>query len=186
MPSVALFAPVLLPFAAAAITAVCGLAGWKIGRFAIAAGVWAALLALCILWIPVRATQDISVGPLGFGAELDLRLDAVSFAFGLCVLVPAAILLTLQSRTWQEGTVAALAVASSTLAIEAAGAVFTAVAGGAAATLVVILLDVEDPRAPRPRWSVLLAAWLALSWAGAILVAANGTAIYSAVPVSSL
>jgi hypothetical protein len=186
MPPVALFAPVLFPFAAAALTAACGLAGWKLGRVLIAAGLWAALIALLILWIPVRATQDLNVGPLGFGAELDVRLDAVSFAFGVLVLLPAAILFTLQARTWQEGTVAALAVASSMLAIEAAGALFTALAGGAAATLVVILLDIEDPRAPRPRWSVLLAAWLALSWAGAILVVGNGTAIYSAVPVSSL
>ena len=186
MPPVALFAPVLLPFAAAALTAACGLAGWKTGRVLIAVGVWAALAALLILWIPVRATQDVNVGPLGFGAELDVRLDAVSFAFGLCVLVPAGILFTLQPRTWQEATVAGLAVASSMLAVESGGAVLTALAGGAAATLVVILLDVEDPRAPRPRWSVLLAAWLALSWAGAILVVGNGTAIYSAVPVSSL
>src|SRR4029078_5277978 len=138
------------------ITAGFGLAGWKIGRAVIAASVWAALIALLILCIPVRATQGLSVGPLGCSAELDVRLDAVSFAFGLCVLVPAGILFTLQPRTWQEATVAGLAVASSMLAVESGGAVLTALAGGAAATLVVILLDVEDPRAPRPRWSVLL------------------------------
>jgi hypothetical protein len=62
----------------------------------------------------------------------------------------------------------------------------TALAGGAAATLAVILLDVEDPRASRPPWGMLLAAWLALSWVGAILQVRGGTAVYSAVPVSAL
>src|SRR5207302_8288705 len=53
-------------------------------------------------------------------------------------------------------------------------------------TLVVIQLDVEDPKAPRPPWGLLLAAWLALSWAGAILQVRGGTAVYAAVPVSAL
>jgi hypothetical protein len=185
MPSIALFAPVLLPLAAAALTAAFGLAGWRIGRVALAAGAWAALVALCVLWIPLRSTQDLNLGPLGFGAELDLRLDAVGFAFGLVVLVPAAVLLTLQPRKWEEGTVAGLGVAAAMLAVEGGGVLLTALAGGTAATLAVIQLDIEDVRAPRPRWGVLLAAWLALSWVGAILQVRGGTAVYAAVPVSA-
>jgi hypothetical protein len=184
VPTIALFAPILLPFAAAAVTASCGVAGLKVGRWVLAAGAWAAIIALLVLWIPVRSPQDLNVGALGYGAELDLRLDAVGFVFALVVLVPSAVLLTLQPRTWQEGSMAGLAVGASVFAIEAGGAVLTALAGGAAAMLVVVLLDVEDPRAPRPRWSVMLAAWLALAWAGATLVVRGGTAIYSAVPVS--
>src|SRR5438445_587348 len=57
---------------------------------------------------------------------------------------------------------------------------------GAAATLAIVQLDVEDPKASRPPWGVLLAAWLALSWVGAILQVRSGTALYSAVPVSAL
>jgi hypothetical protein len=71
-------------------------------------------------------------------------------------------------------------------AIEAGGVVLTALAGGTAATLAIVQLDTEDVRAPRPRWSMLLAAWLALSWAGVILEVRSGTAAYAAVPVSAL
>jgi hypothetical protein len=71
-------------------------------------------------------------------------------------------------------------------AIEAGGVVLTALAGGTAATLAVVQLDTEDIRAPRPRWSMLLAAWLALSWAGVILQIIGGTASYAALPVSAL
>src|SRR4029077_12322151 len=93
---------------------------------------------------------------------------------------------TLQRRTWQEAAIGALGVAAAMGAIEAGNVVLTALAGGSAATVAVILLDAEDIRAPRPRWSMLLAAWLALSWAGVILQVRSGTASYAAVPVSAL
>jgi len=163
-----------------------GLAGLKPGRGLVGAGAWGAVIALFVLWVPVRSTQELNLGPLGFGAGLDLRLDGVAFAFGLIILIPAAVLLTLQPRSWQEGTVAAAGVAAAMLAVEAGGVLLTALAGGTAATLAVIHLDIEDIRAPRPPWGVLLAAWLALSWAGVILQVVGGTAVYAAVPVSAL
>jgi hypothetical protein len=186
LPSLALLAPVLLPLVAGGLTASWGLLGRKPGRALAGAGAWAAVVALLVLWVRVRSTQELSLGPLGFGAELDLRLDAVGFAFGLIVLVPAAVLLSLQPRTWQETTVAALGVAAAMLAVEAGGVLLTALAGGTAATVAVIQLDIEDVRASRPPWGMLLAAWLALAWAGAILQVVSGTAVYAAVPVSAL
>jgi hypothetical protein len=186
MPSLALVAPVALPLVAGAVTAALGLAGLKPGRAIVGAGAWGALLALFVLWVPVRSTQELTLGPLGFGAAFDLRLDGVAFAFGLVILVPSAILLTLQPRSWQEGTVAALGVAAAVLAVEAGGVLLTALAGGTAATLAVVQLDIEDIRAPRPPWGALLAAWLALSWAGGILQVVGGTAVFAAVPVSAL
>ena len=186
MPPLALLAPIALPLFAGGLTAALGLAGLKPGREIVGAGAWGALLVLFILWLPIRSTQELTLGPLGFGAGLDLRLDGVAFAFGLVILLPSAILLTLQPRTWQEGTVAALGVAAAVLAVEADGVLLTALAGGTAATLAVIQLDIEDIRAPRPPWGALLAAWLALSWAGGILQVVGGTAVYSAVPVSAL
>ena len=144
------------------------------------------MAALLILWLMVRSTQELNLGQLGFGSPLQLRIDAVAFAFGLMVLVPAALALTLQRRTWQEAALGLLGVAAAMGAIEAGGVVLTALAGGTAATLAVIQLDTEDIRAPRPRWSMLLAAWLALSWAGVILQVRGGTAAYAAVPVSAL
>src|ERR1700704_1808060 len=186
MPSLVLLAPVALPLIAGGVTAALGLAGMKPGRALVGAGAWGAVLVLFVLWLPVRSTQELVLGPLGFGASFDLRLDGVAFAFGLVVLVPSAILLTLQPRSWQEGTVAAVGVAAAMLAVEAGGILLTALAGGTAATLAVIQLDIEDIRAPRPPWGALLAAWLALSWAGAILQVVGGTAVYAAVPVSAL
>src|SRR4029077_6576501 len=81
--------------------------GWKIDRIVLAVGSWGAILVLVALWAPVRATQEVSLGQLGFGAPRQLRLDGVGFAFALMVMVPAAVLLTMQPRAWQEGTVAA-------------------------------------------------------------------------------
>jgi hypothetical protein len=186
MPSIVLLAPVLLPLIAAGVITVFGLSGFNLGRIAAGAGAWAAVVALLAIWLPVRSTQELNLGQLGFGSAFSLRIDAVAFAFGLMVLAPAAVLLTLQRRTWQEATVGMLAMAAAMAAIEAGGVVLTALAGGTAATLAVIQLDTEDFRAPRPRWSMLLAAWLALSWAGVILQVRSGTATYSAVPVSAL
>jgi hypothetical protein len=185
MPSIALIAPVAIILATAGAVALCGVAGWKIDRYVLGGGAWVAILALIALWAPVRSTQELNAGQLGFG-PFDLRLDAVAFLFALAIMVPSAVLLTMQQRSWQEGTVAVLGLAAAVLAVESGGMLLTALAGGAAATLAVILLDVEDPRASRPPWGMLLAAWLALSWVGAILQVRGGTAVYSAVPVSAL
>ncbi|HYR50953.1 MAG TPA: hypothetical protein VES90_12270, partial [Candidatus Eisenbacteria bacterium] len=186
MPSIALLAPVLLPLIAAGVITAFGLTGFNAGPLVVSAGAWAALIALMAIWLSVRSTQELNLGPLGFGSRLDLRVDAVAFAFGLMVLVPAALLLTLQRRTWQEATLGLLGVASAMGAIEAGAVILTALAAGTAATLAVVQLDTEDVRAPRPRWSMLLAAWLALSLAGVILQVRGGTAAYSAIPVSAL
>ena len=186
MPSFALLAPVLLPLIAAGIITAFGLSGFDLGPLLVGAGAWAAVLALLVIWLPLRATQELNLGPLGYGSNFQLRIDAVAFGFGLMVLLPAALVLTLQPRTWQESTVGLLGVAAAMGAIEAGGVVLTALAGGTAATLAVVQLDTEDIRAPRPGWSMLLAAWLALSWAGATLQILGGTASYAAVPVSAL
>ena len=186
MPSLVLLAPVLLPLIAAGVITAFGFSGFNLGPLVVGAGAWGAVLALLIIWVPLRATQELNLGPLGYGANFQLRLDAVAFGFGLMVLLPAALVLTLQPRTWQESTVALLGVGAAMGAIEAGSVVLTALAGGTAATLAVVQLDAEDARAPRPRWSMLLAAWLALSWAGAILQIRGGTASYAALPVSAL
>jgi hypothetical protein len=186
MPSIALLAPVLLPLIAAGVITAFGLGGINLGRVVVGAGAWASAAALLVLWLPVRSTQELNLGQLGFGSPFQLRIDAVAFAFGLMVAAPAALVLTLQRRTWQEAAIGALGVGAAMFAIEAGGVVLTALAGGTAATLAVIQLDGEDVRAPRPRWSMLLAAWLALSWAGVILQVRSGTAAYAAVPVSAL
>jgi hypothetical protein len=186
VPSVVVVAPVAVPLAAAAVMAAFGFAGFDLGRVAAAAGGWGAVAAVVAVWAPIRSSLELTLGPLGFGSSFDMRLDGVSFAFALMVATPAAILLTLQRRDWPQAVVSLLALAASLEALESGGVVLTAIAGGSAATLAVVLLDTEDPRAPRPSWAMLLAGWLALSWFGVILQVGGGTAVYSAVPVATV
>lgn len=186
MPPIALLAPIVLPIAAAVVAAATSRLGDGIARITAAAGAWAALVAIGVLWVAVRSTQELSVGPLGFGAGLDLRLDGIAVVFGVIALVPAALLLTLQPRGWQECTVASLAIAAVVLAIESGNMILTAVGGCTTATLAVIQFDIEDVRAARPAWAAVIIPWIALAWAGVTLQIEAGTAVYAAVPVSAL
>ena len=186
MPPIALLAPIALPVAAAAVAAATSRLGERVARLVAAAGAWAALVALAALWLTVRSTQELSLGPLGFGAGLDLRLDGIGVVFGIIALVPAALLLTLQQRGWQECTVASLAIAAVVLAIESGNMVLTAIGGCTAATLAVVQFDIEDVRAVRPSWASVMIPWIALAWAGVTLQVEAGTAAYAAVPVSAL
>ncbi|TMC80461.1 MAG: hypothetical protein E6I53_03530 [Chloroflexi bacterium] len=186
MPSAAVVAPVVLPILAAAVIAAFGIAGVSLGRTAAAAGAWSSAVALVAVWLPVRSSLELLLGQLGYGSALDLRVDGVSFAFGLMIVLPAAVLLTLQPRTWPEASISLLGVGAAMAAVEAGGVVLTAIAGGTAATVAVVLLETEDPAAPRPSWALLLAGWLALSLVGVILQVGGGTAVYSAVPVATV
>jgi hypothetical protein len=181
MPSFAVAAPIAIPVAAAAVVA-----AFRLGRVAATAGAWGSAIALVAVWVPVRSSLELILGPLGYGSSLDLRIDAVTFAFGLMIAVPAAVLLTLQARAWQETALSLLGVAAAMTAVEAGGVVLTAIAGSTAATLALVYLQTEDPNATRPTWGVLLAGWLALAWAGVILQVGGGTAVYTAVPVSTV
>ena len=186
MPSVAVVGPVVLPLAAAGVIAIFGFAGVDLGRAAAAAGAWSSVAALLAAWIPIRSSLELTLGALGFGSSFDMRIDGVSFAFGLMIATPTAVLLSLQPRAWPQAAVSLLGLASAVAAVEAGGVVLTAIAGGTAATLAMILLDTEDPRARRPSWAMLVAGWLALSWFGVILQVRVGTAVYSAVPVATV
>ena len=186
MPPLALLAPIALPIAAAVVAAATSRFGEAIARVVAATGAWAALAALAVLWLTVRSTQELSLGPLGFGVGLDLRLDGVAVVFGVIALVPAALLLTLQPRGWQESTVALLSIAAVVLAIESGNMVLTAIGGCTAATLAVVQFDIEDVREVRPSWASVMIPWIALAWAGVTLQIQAGTATYAAVPVSAL
>lgn len=181
MPSFVVVAPIVLPLVAAA-----AVAGLRLGRLVTAAGAWGAVVALVAVWLPVRSSLELFLGPLGYGSSLDLRVDAVSFAFGLMLALPVAVLLTLQPRAWQESALSLLGLAAAVAAVEAGGVVLTAIAGSTAASIALVYLITEDPRAPRPTWGVLLAGWLALAWVGVILQVGGGTAVYSAVPVAAV
>jgi len=183
MPSAAVLGPVVIPLLAAAVIAVFGLARFDLGRAAAGGGAWGSVAALLTVWLPVRSSLELTVGQLGYGSAFDLRIDGVTFAFGLMVAVPAAVVLTLQPRAWPQAALSMLALTAAIAALEAGGIVLTAIAGGTAATLAIVMLDTEEPRAPRPSWALLLAGWLGLTWVGVILQVGGGTAVYTAVPV---
>ncbi|TME24735.1 MAG: hypothetical protein E6I67_00235 [Chloroflexi bacterium] len=186
MPSAAVLGPVVIPLVAAAGIAAFGLARIDLGRMAAAAGAWGSVVALFAVWLPVRSSLELTLGQLGFGSAFDLRIDGVTFAFGLIVAAPAAVLLTLQPRAWPEAALSMLALTAAMASLEAGGVVLTAIAGGTAATLAIIMLDTEEPRATRPSWALLLAGWLGLTWVGVILQIGGGTAVYTAVPVGAV
>lgn len=183
MPSAAVLGPVVIPLIAAAVIAVFGFAGLDLGRTVAGAGAWGSLATMLVVWLPVRSSLELTLGQLGFGSAFDLRIDGVTFAFGLMVCAPAAVLLTLQPRAWPQAALSLLALTAALAALEAGSVVLTAIAGGTAATLAVVMLDTEDPRGPRPSWAMLLAGWLGLTWVGVILQVGGGTAVYTAVPV---
>lgn len=186
MPSIAVLAPVAIPLAGAALIAVFGLAGVPVSRIVAAVAAWATAAAMFAVYVPIRSSIELALGPLGYGSSFDMRIDAVAFAFGLMVSLPAALLLTLQPRDWRESALSLLALAASLAAIEAGGVVLTAIAGATAATLAIVLLETEEPRAARPTWATLLAGWLALAWVGVILQVNGGTAVFAAVPGSAV
>src|SRR2546429_3447085 len=163
-----------------------GLARMALGRMAAAAGAWGSVVALFAVWLPVRSSLELTLGQLGFGSAFDLRIDGVTFAFGLMVALPAAVVLSLQPRAWPQAALSMLALTAAMAALEAGGIVLTAIAGGTAATLAIVMLDTEEPRAPRPSWALLLAGWLGLTWVGVILQVGGGTAVYTAVPVAAV
>ena len=186
MPSAAVLGPVVIPLLAAAVIAAVGLARFDLGRTAGAGGAWGCVAALLAVWLPVRSSVELILGQLGYGSALDLRIDGVTFAFGLMIAVPIAVLLTLQPRAWPQTALSLLALAAAMAAVEAGGVVLTAIAGGTVATLAVVMLETEDPRAPRPSWALLLAGWLGVAWVGVILQVVGGTAVYTAVPVAAI
>src|SRR5438132_1121863 len=186
MPSAAVLGPVVIPLLAAAVIAVFGLARFDLGRAAAGGGAWGSVAALLAVWLPVRSSLELTVGQLGYGSAFDLRIDGVTFAFGLMVALPAAVVLSLQPRAWPQAALSMLALTAAMAALEAGGIVLTAIAGGTAATLAIVMLDTEEPRAPRPSWALLLAGWLGLTWVGVILQVGGGTAVYTAVPVAAV
>src|SRR3984893_12565144 len=184
MPAVLLVSPVAL----LAIGALLAWAARRVipgsGRFIAALAAWAALGTLVAIWIPQRAPLDLAVGELGGGLRLALRLDAVSFAFGLFVLVPAVLLLTFTRSP--SPPLVMLATAASLFTLEASGLILAAFGWGATLLLVAVLLQAGGEAKPMTTRLRDQAALLCLFWAGAAIYSRGGTDQYAAIPVSIL
>ena len=178
----------LLPVALLAVGAVLAWAARVVfpssGRVIAALVAWAALAALVAIWIPQRTPLDLTVGELGAGVRLAIRLDAVSFAFGSFVLVPAALLLTFTRSP--SPPLALLATAASLFTLEAGGLMLAAVGWGTTLLTVAMLLQAGGEAKPMTTRIRDQAALLLLLWAGAALYARAGTDQYAATPVSAL
>jgi len=145
---------------------------------------WAALIALVAIWVPQRTPLDLTVGELGAGLRLAVRLDAVSFGFGLFVLVPAALLLTFSRNP--SPPLALLATAASLFTLEASGLILAAFAWGVTLLTVAALLQAGGEAKPMTTRLRDQAALLCLLWAGAAIYTRAGTDQYAAIPVSQL
>lgn len=185
-PGLQLALPALVLGGAALVVWFAGAGGLRIGRPLVAASAWLALASLCLVWFAARGSVELAGPQLLPGARFTLRLDAVSFAFGLCVLLPAALLLTFQRRGWRESGAAALTTAAALLATLAGGILTTSLFWGTAATLLLVQLRADHERATEVYWPALVGGWLALVWAGVALDITSGTAVYTAVPVTAM
>jgi len=185
-PGLQLALPALVLGGAALVVWFAGAGGLRIGRPLVAAAAWLALASLCVVWFAGRGIVELFGPQLLPDARFTLRLDAVSFAFGVCVLLPAALLLTFQQRGWRESGAAALTTAAALLAILADGILTTSLFWGTAATLLLVQLRADHQRATEVYWPALVGGWLALVWAGVALDILSGTAVYTAVPVTAM
>jgi hypothetical protein len=185
-PGVQLLLPAALPATAALLTWAAGAVGLRFGRVLAAISAWASLAILLVLWVPGRGVQEMHGLALGSGASLGLRLDAVSFAFCLAILVPSALLLTFQRRGWRSSGAAALTLAAALLAVLADSVVLMALFLGTAGTLLLVQLRTDHERGTEAYWPAVIAGWLCLLWAGATLEVVSSTSVYAAVPVAAL
>src|SRR5438874_13467534 len=130
MPSAAVLGPVVIPLVAAAGIAAFGLARIDLGRMAAAAGAWGSVVALFALWLPVRSSLELTLGQLGFGSAFALRIVHVTFAFGLLLAAPAAVLLTLQPRALPDAACSLLALAAALASLDPRRVVRPPIASG--------------------------------------------------------
>ncbi|HUZ89521.1 MAG TPA: hypothetical protein VMU49_06805 [Candidatus Acidoferrales bacterium] len=181
-PALALASPAVLVAGALAVLVARG----RI-RQVTAATAWLAVLAGVGGWIAEgRVPTDLALLAGQGAGSLNLEMNAVTVTFGLAVLVPAALLFTFQERRRDESMLALWACAAAITSIEAAGIFGTALALGAAATLLMVMMGPQDRVGPRAVWGSQMAAGLLLILAAALLASAAGTSIYSAIPSGAL
>src|SRR5262249_42878415 len=111
-------ATLLLPAAVLAVSAALSwgadAVGLAVGRYIVAAAAWLSLAVLAAVWLAGgRGLVEFTPGITTAVAPLRLRMDAVVVLFQVAVLVPAALLLTFQSRSSREAAIAGLAAAAA-------------------------------------------------------------------------
>ena len=186
-PALVLVPPALLAAAAAACWG-SKRARMPDARVVAAASAWLAAGAFVGIWV-VGGRQPVEFEApqlTAAGVPFGMRLDAVSLAFVLLVLVPLGLLLASQRRTSWQCALAVLAAFAAVCAIESDRLLLTAVAFSACVTVLVAALRHEDERGIDAFLISLRLAWLLLLWAAVLLEVTGGTSNYAAVPVTVL
>ncbi|MDQ6918255.1 MAG: hypothetical protein M3Z98_02730 [Candidatus Dormibacteraeota bacterium] len=184
MPAPLLLSPVALLAVGAVLAWAAGTVAAGAGRLIAALVAWAALAALVAIWASQGTPLDLTVGELGAGIRFAVRLDAVSFAFGLFVLVPAALLLTFTRSP--SPALALLATAASVFTYQASGLILAAFGWAATLLTVAVLLQAGGEEKPMTTRLRDQAALLCLLWAGAAIYSRARTDQFAAIPVSAL
>jgi hypothetical protein len=184
-PGLQLLLPASLLGAGALLTWLLGAARVRAGRRVVAVAAWAALAALAWAWLRQPAPVEFHGPSLAPGLQFGQRLDALDFALSLALLLPACLLLTFQHRGWEGAGAAALAIALSLTAVLADSLVITALALGAASSVMLVQVRSDSELGMSAFWPAQTAGWLALLWAAAALQVVTGTSAYAAVPVGS-
>ena len=186
MPSTALLAPAAVLVLGAGVGTGLAAGGLRLGRVPAATAAWLATAILSAIWLAGRAAQEMPGPQLGFGAPFSLRLDALSFAFSLFLLIPAALLLTLQARSEASAGGGAIATAAGLLVVLAGGFSLAALLLGVVIVAAMIQLRSDGESGAGAFWPWLSAAWVGLVLAAAGLQAGGGTSLYSAIPVRAM
>ncbi|HKF75423.1 MAG TPA: hypothetical protein VKF59_04715 [Candidatus Dormibacteraeota bacterium] len=187
MPLATLLLPAALLAAAAAATGALGLAGIDVGRQLASAAAWLGLGFGLAAWLAgSRAPVEIAGAAAVAVTSLDLQLGPVTVLFTIVILVPVALLLTFQPRSWAAAATAALTAAVALVTLAAGSLVLTGLGLSACAGLVLLMLRQESTARTTHYWLALTGAWLLLLWAGVVLRVTGGTSSYAAVPVSAL
>lgn len=155
-------------------------------RVVAAVAVWAAASTLLAVWVAIRApvVTPQSGFDTGAGVRLVLRLDALTAALGLYLLVSVALLLTLVRIP--SPALALLATAASLLTISAGGLLLAALGWGLTLTLIRLMLSQAGaPPTPLSRLRNELA-WLLILAAGADVAGRAATEQFGDIPVSAV
>lgn len=177
----------LLPVAVLAMSApVAGLLARRspgAARTVAIVAAWGAVAVNLALWLPTRSALDIDLGDLGAGIRLAIRLDAVSFAFSLFAVLPAALLLTF-ARLRAPGA-AIFALAAGVLAIDAGGLVLASLAVAVTVGALALMLQGAEGGIQTGSRIRSEAAVLALLWAATTLYAVAGTDQFAFIPTAA-
>lgn len=155
-------------------------------RVVAAVAVWAAAAMLLAVWVAIRApvVTPQSAFDTGAGVRLVLRLDALTAALGLYLLVSVALLLTLVRIP--SPALGLLATAASLLTISAGGLLLAALGWGLTLTLIRLMLSQAGaPPTPLSRLRNELA-WLLILAAGADVAGRAATEQFGDIPVSAV